>query len=160
MISMFNVFVKTIDQTVEVAKCMAPALELGDIILLTGWLASGKTYFVKSLASALGSSNFVTSPTYAIANFYDIKLGSLLHIDVYRLSSLPEFYDLGLEEFFPNSITVVEWGEKVSKAFPSYLLIEFTFVDLEEDYRKLTFSYVGERWHSYMESLSKQLSGF
>ena len=157
---MFNVFVKTIDQTIEVAKCMAPALQLGDIILLKGWLASGKTYFVKSLASALGSTNSVTSPTYAIANFYDIKIGSLLHIDVYRLSGLPEFYDLGLEEFFPDSITVVEWGEKVSEAFPTYLSIEFTHVDFEKDYRKLTFSYVGDKWHPYIESLSRQLSHF
>ena len=156
----FCVFARTLDQTIEIATCIAPFLRLGDVILLTGGLASGKTYFVKALASALGAIDSVTSPTYAIANFYDIKLGKLIHIDVYRLSGILEFRDLGLEEFFANSITVVEWGEIVSENFSAYLSIKFTLANLQENHRQLTFSYVGNEWHAYMPLLSNKLSGF
>lgn len=148
------------DETAEIATIVAPSLRLGDIVLLTGELASGKTYFVKALAKTLGSTDYVTSPTYTIANFYNIRTGSLLHVDAYRLSSLTEFRDLGLEEFLPESITVVEWGEKVARDFSNYLLIRLEFTGSNENHRKLTFSSFGERWISYIALLKDKLSGF
>jgi tRNA threonylcarbamoyladenosine biosynthesis protein TsaE len=157
---MTAVCLTSIDQTSAVARLVASELQLGDAILLTGTLAAGKTYFVKALALALGCDASVTSPTYTIAHCYDTDRGNLIHIDAYRLSGLPEFYDLGMEEFFPESITVVEWGEKVEKAFAAYLSIEFTIVNPEENHRKLTFSYLGDRWKTSMEKLESNLFDF
>jgi tRNA threonylcarbamoyladenosine biosynthesis protein TsaE len=152
----FYISVNSIEHTCAIAAAIAPSLRLGDVLILTGGLAAGKTSFVKGLAKALGSDNAVTSPTYAIAQFYDISLGKLLHIDAYRLSGLPEFIDLGLEDYLAESITVVEWGNLISESFTDYLTIEFTRTD--ETHRQLAFSQVGERWRLEVASLEDRLS--
>lgn len=156
----FYVLSRGIDETSKFATVITPFLRLGDAVILTGSLAAGKTYFVKALANALGCTDLVTSPTYTIANFYNTKSGSLLHIDIYRLSGLSEFRDLGLEEYFPESITVVEWGDKIADDFSDYLSIEFDFTRLNKNHRKLTFTCCGNRWFSDMPLLKKKLSGF
>ncbi len=149
----FCILVKTVAQTETVAQAMAQHLLPGDTVILSGGLASGKTHFVKALAQALGSTDCVTSPTYTIANFYDTIHGKMLHMDVYRLSGIPEFLDLGLQDFCDESITVIEWGEIVAQAFASYLSIEFAAVDSSDTSRTLTFSCVGERWNARFTSL-------
>lgn len=156
---LFCVFSRGIDETSKFATMLSSFLRPGDAVILTGTLAAGKTYFVKALARALGCTDLVTSPTYAIANFYDTKSGSLLHIDLYRISGLTEFRDLGLEEYFPESITVVEWGDLIAEEFPHYLSIAFDFTGSNDDHRKLTFSCAGERWVSEMELLKRRFLG-
>jgi tRNA threonylcarbamoyladenosine biosynthesis protein TsaE len=153
-----SILIKNFEQTQELAGILSSQLKRGDMLILKGNLAIGKTYFVKALVEALGTNDIVTSPTYAIANFYKIKDGKFLHIDAYRISSIHEFRDLGLEELFPESITAIEWGEKLISDFSEYLLIEFAPVDLESselesNTRTLTFSGVGERWESLPSSL-------
>lgn len=156
----FYVYSQGPEGTAEIATIVAPFLRLGDVVLFTGDLATGKTHFIKALALALGSNDYVTSPTYTIANFYNIKSGSLLHVDAYRLSSLIEFRDLGIEEYMPDSITVVEWGEKISRDFPYYLSIQLEFVESNENFRRLVFSGFGDRWSSDIKLLKAKLSGF
>ena len=141
------------EETARVAAALAPLLSAGDSMLLKGALASGKTAFVQELVVALGSKTEVTSPTFTIAQFYPIPLGTFLHIDAYRLSSVAEFRDLALEDYIAESITAVEWGDVVEQEFPSALTIEFEFVENEDNWRKLTFSAVAERWQPVIESL-------
>ena len=156
--SKFSVITRDVNQTITVARHVALFLELGDAVILTGGLAVGKTCFVQGLVSALGSDDFATSPTYSIANFYNLPNGSFLHIDSYRLSSGYEFQDLGLEEFFCESIVCVEWGDKVIEFFPSHLSINFIIEDLDNDCRRLEFSFLGERWLTCMNTLENTLS--
>src|SRR5437870_4402660 len=101
------------EQTCEIASALAAHLRVGDVVLLTGGLASGKTTFVKGVAAALGSPDTVTSPTFMLAQAYASPRGRILHVDAYRLSGLPEYRDLALDEEAADSITVVEWGELV-----------------------------------------------
>src|SRR5678816_993977 len=91
------------EETAVVAGVLAPLLRAGDAILLKGALASGKTAFVQELVAALGSQAEVTSPTFTLAQFYPLPAGTFLHIDAYRLSSIAEFRDLGLEDYVPES---------------------------------------------------------
>ena len=160
LMDLFYIFSSGINETSKIAAIISLFLRPGDAVILTGELAAGKTYFVKALALGLGCTELVTSPTYAIAHFYDMKSGSLLHIDLYRLSGVTEFRDLGLEEYFPDSITVVEWGDKITEEFPDYLSIGFDFAGPTENHRKLTFFCVGERWISEMPLLKKELLDF
>lgn len=146
-------------ETSRIAETIAPHLRLGDVILLSGTLACGKTFFVKSLAHALGFPNCVTSPTYALVHTYKIKPGNLLHIDAYRLSDVREFRDLGLDEYLPDSITVIEWGDKVRSEFENYLCIAFDLAGSAANHRLLTFSCVGRRWNEEMPTLKKELGG-
>ena len=135
------------------AAALAPFLRAGDAMLLKGPLASGKTAFVQELVAALGSKAEVTSPTFTLAQFYQLPAGTFLHIDAYRLSSVAEFRDLGLEDFVPESITAVEWGDIVEEDFTNALTITFEFVPNHDNWRKLTFSAAAERWQPVLSNL-------
>lgn len=154
----FKVVCKGLADTQSVAEAVAGLLRRGDAILLDGRLAAGKTHFVKALARALGSADAVTSPTYAIAHFYDTGMGKLLHIDAYRLSGPAEFRDLGLDGYFAESITVVEWGHIVADEFADPLSIDFDFTDADDTVRTLTFSCAGDRWPPVMATLQRLIA--
>ncbi|MBU1179369.1 tRNA (adenosine(37)-N6)-threonylcarbamoyltransferase complex ATPase subunit type 1 TsaE, partial [Patescibacteria group bacterium] len=97
----------------------------GEMILLYGDLGAGKTVFVKGLAKALGIVETVKSPTFNILKCYDIpknKNYSLLtthysllcHIDAYRLESVEELLDIGIEDYIDEkNIIIVEWADRV-----------------------------------------------
>lgn len=153
----FAVICKGREETARVASLLAPLLRTGDSILLKGRLAGGKTAFVQDLVAALGSKAEVTSPTFTIAQFYPMLAGTFLHIDAYRLSSVAEFRDLALEVYIADSITAVEWGDIVEHDFPDALTIEFEFVENQDDWRKLTFAAMAERWQAVLDSLRSQL---
>jgi tRNA threonylcarbamoyladenosine biosynthesis protein TsaE len=152
-----SVICKGRDETARVAVALAPFLNAGDAMMLKGDLAGGKTAFVQELVAALGSNADVTSPTFTLAHFYQIPAGTFLHIDAYRLSSVAEFRDLALEDYVPESITAVEWGDIVEEDFTNALSIAFEFVPGQDNWRKLTFSASSERWQPVLESLSKQV---
>lgn len=150
---MHSVLVESPEQSSQLAARLGQLLEIGDVIILNGALAAGKTFFVKALAESLGSTDYISSPTYTIANFYNIPSGSVLHMDAYRLESQEEFRDLGLEEYFLESITLIEWGEKIAEDFEEYLIIDIDFVGQEKEQRQYRFSAVGSRWQSVIEQL-------
>ncbi len=147
-------------ETARLAKTIATVFELGDVIVLDGDLGTGKTLFVTALTKALESPSDVTSPTYTIANFYTIEGGYLLHADVYRLSGIAEFRDLGLTDFFEESIVVVEWGLKIADELEDYILIRLEYVEGDSNARKMTISCVGEDYAATFELLKQKLSDF
>ncbi len=107
------------------ARQIARSLKGGEILLLQGELGSGKTTFTKALARALGIKKTVVSPTFTLCHEYRIKnselrIKNLLHLDCYRLKTPEEFMHLGALEHIgnPNTITVIEWPEKVKKYLP------------------------------------------
>jgi tRNA threonylcarbamoyladenosine biosynthesis protein TsaE len=154
----FQIISKSENETIELAKSIATCFHLGDVILLDGDLGSGKTHFVKGFASELGSSDPVTSPTFTIAQFYNLKTGSLLHIDTYRLGSTDEFIDTGLLDFFSESIVLIEWGTKIISQLDDFILITFEHSPSEQDTRTITFSYSGNNCAAQFELLSHKLS--
>ena len=153
----FSVVCRGREETRAVAAAVAPLLRPGDAMMLKGPLASGKTAFVQELVGALGSKAEVTSPTFTIAQFYQLPSGTFLHIDAYRLSSVAEFRDLALEDFVGESITAVEWGDIVEQDFPHALSIDFEFVPNEDNSRKLTFSAPTEKWEAVLSSLKNEV---
>jgi tRNA threonylcarbamoyladenosine biosynthesis protein TsaE len=148
---------KGAEGTGTVAALLAPQLSPGDVILLKGGLATGKTTFVKALAGAAGSTAVVTSPTFTIAHFYPLAQGKILHIDTYRLAGIHEFRDLGLDEYLGESITMIEWGEKVAEDFPSHLLVEFHCDPSAPDLRVIDFSSDSPRWQPVLDALQAAL---
>ncbi len=150
----FTVLSRSPEDTAAIARALAPALRAGDVVLLSGGLAAGKTHFVKALAQALGSADAVTSPTFSIANFYARPGGQILHMDAYRLGGVAEFRDLALDDHFETGITLIEWGDRVAAAFRTHLSLAFETDDTE---RRLTFSAHGARWLSAMPALAQQL---
>jgi tRNA threonylcarbamoyladenosine biosynthesis protein TsaE len=135
-------------QTAQLAAELAGLLGRGDVLVLTGGLAAGKTYFVQQLVKALGSTDAVVSPTFAIANFYQTPVAPFIHVDAYRLSGTREYADLGLDEYREDSITAIEWGDRLPGAFDEYLGVDFQLSDTSDEGRIITFRPLGRRWET------------
>src|SRR5690606_19901302 len=100
------------EATVRLAQLVAPLLRAGDLLVLTGGLGAGKTYFAGALCHALGLDDDepVTSPTFALVCEYDLS-PVVLHADLYRLEDERDVFDLGLwERREGGALLLVEWG--------------------------------------------------
>jgi tRNA threonylcarbamoyladenosine biosynthesis protein TsaE len=100
------------EDTIELARRLAPELVAGDLLILTGGLGAGKTFFTRALCYALGldEDEPVTSPTFTLAHEYPTT-PSLVHADLYRLGDEDEVFELGLDTARADgSLLVVEWG--------------------------------------------------
>jgi tRNA threonylcarbamoyladenosine biosynthesis protein TsaE len=124
------------------------------MLLLVGELGTGKTTFVRGLASGLGISGGVRSPSFQIVRTHDGGRYPLVHIDLYRLGSANEVLDLGIEELIaPPAVSAIEWGEKASSIVgKDYLELEFAWSETEEDTRMIRFLPSG-RWRERMGEL-------
>ncbi len=125
------------EDTIKAAENFAKDFTGGEVVLLSGELGAGKTVFAKGVARALGITQEVTSPTFAIHNSYDGKL-TLNHFDFYRLDEA-EAEVLGLDEFFgrKDSVCLIEWAENIKGLLPDKVIK----VDIEktaEEQRKIT----------------------
>lgn len=114
------------------------------IFSLQGPLGSGKTTFVKGFASKLGVKKKIKSPTFVLVKKYETPRSGfkfLFHIDCYRLSEKsPDISQIGLEEILntPNSVVVIEWGEKLKKFFSkNYYEVNFSYSDSQKNLRKI-----------------------
>ena len=86
-----------------------------------GPMGAGKTTFIKAVCEALGTTDVVTSPTFAIVNEYDTPSGHpIFHFDFYRIKRLSEVYDIGYEDYFYGSdgLCLMEWPELVEPLLP------------------------------------------
>jgi len=121
----FQILSNSQEDTKNIAQKAARFFHPGDLIILDGDLGAGKTHFVKGFTEGFSSKDLVTSPTFSIANFYRTGGFDILHIDLYRISTIEEFKDLGLTDYFDQSIVLIEWGLKFADYFDEYMLVSF-----------------------------------
>ncbi|GAA4116475.1 tRNA (adenosine(37)-N6)-threonylcarbamoyltransferase complex ATPase subunit type 1 TsaE [Enteractinococcus coprophilus] len=113
--------------THRLARSVAHQLHAGDVMILTGELGAGKTTFTQGLASALGITASITSPTFVLARHHKHPGDglNLVHVDAYRITSADELASLDLESWLDDSVVVVEWGRGTAEALTdAYLDIE------------------------------------
>ena len=131
------------EQTRAIAATLASGLQGGDIVVLAGDLGAGKTTFVQGAAEALGVRAHVTSPSFVLVREYAGR-ARIVHVDVYRMSSLQEVIDLGYEELFaPDTITFIEWGDAVDTVLPD-ARIEVDIRATSEEERRIAIRGTGE----------------
>ena len=101
------------DSTREFGARLAPLLQAGDLVMLSGELGAGKTTLAQGIGSALNVRGRVSSPTFFVARVHPSLAGGpdLVHVDAYRLTSLEDLETLDLDSSLEESITLVEWGE-------------------------------------------------
>jgi len=108
------------DQTRIVAADFAKTLIAGSVVKLVGDLGSGKTEFVKGLATGLNCENVVTSPTFTLIHEYRGGRLHLFHMDLYRLNHEAELDEIGFEDYLrAGGICAVEWADKFADRMPS-----------------------------------------
>ena len=114
-------------QTESLGSKLAARFLPGDVVVLKGRLGSGKTVFVRGLASGCGlDADKVSSPSFTFVNEYPGEK-PLFHFDFYRMTDLSELQEIGWNEYLNrDALVVAEWGERVLTELPSrYYLIEF-----------------------------------
>jgi tRNA threonylcarbamoyladenosine biosynthesis protein TsaE len=95
---------------------------------------------VKGVCLAFGTDTPATSPSFVILNRYngsDEQKNELLlyHVDLYRVTSLAEIYDLGYEEFLQgDGICLIEWAEMIGDLLPKQRYeVRFSFGEDENE---------------------------
>ena len=102
-------------------------LVIPNVVGLKGDLGSGKTTLAKKIIAAYGIEESVTSPTFNIVKEYKVENFHVFHVDLYRLSSVNEFYDLDLPLFQENTLFLIEWADII----PSEVSNEWTVITIE-----------------------------
>lgn len=89
------------------------------VVFLSGELGIGKTYFVRAFLKHLGYTEAVKSPTYTLIESYDIASTVIFHLDLYRLQTPYEIFDIGLHDDFNRpAIWLIEWPERALAFLP------------------------------------------
>jgi len=135
--------------TRALGQALAPALAVGDVVLLAGGLGAGKTTLVQGVAHGLGVTDAVTSPTFTLLRPYACHhagpVRTLLHADLYRLDQLSEVFDLGIAELVEDgAVAVVEWGDVAGPALARPALTLTLADGGHEDERLVTLCAQGE----------------
>ena len=137
-------------ETKDFAKKLASKINIGDIIVLSGELGSGKTKFTEGFLSYFGLENEISSPTFTIVNEYKNSKATIFHFDVYRLENIDEFYAIGGEEYFNSGICIIEWGEIIKDALPKdYIEITLKKDLSDENIRHLNINLIGEKYKNF-----------
>ena len=130
--------IEKIEDWQKVVDVVLPNLK-HNILLLKGNLGAGKTTFSQFLLKNVGSTDEVSSPTYAIVNEYNSPKGKVFHFDLYRLKKIEEAYDFGIEEYLDNAfLCIIEWPEIYEEELADLPHHEITINNLG-DYREVTF---------------------
>jgi tRNA threonylcarbamoyladenosine biosynthesis protein TsaE len=138
-------------QTEALGADLTARLKPGDIVLVRGELGAGKTTLVRGAARALGVSDPVTSPTFAIGHRYRGSGVTVSHLDLYRLAGLHEEEPALLDDYLgPGTIAFVEWPEESSPELRDACLM-VTLTHDGGDRRLIEVRDTGERRRATLE---------
>lgn len=139
------------EETRALGVRLGSALRPGDVLTLAGPFGAGKTTFVQGLAAGMGLPDPVTSPSFALVDEHPGPL-PLYHLDLYRLRSAEEAFELGIEELAERGgVLAVEWPEVADEVLPPDRLA----IELEPagDDRVVRFDARGERSRALLAAL-------
>ena len=143
----------------EIAKIFAENTENSDLLLLSGKVGAGKTEFARLLIKATAKKENidieeVSSPTFSLIQGYEFKYRKISHIDLYRVKSELELFELGIPDVFDNQITIIEWPEILEKeSLSRYVSINILETKKLKDYRDVEVAFFGDGWDDLISAL-------
>ncbi|MFT6203165.1 MAG: tRNA threonylcarbamoyladenosine biosynthesis protein TsaE [Spirosomataceae bacterium] len=106
-----------------------------------GEMGAGKTTFIQAICKEMGVEGAVQSPTFSIVNEYittDNKI--IYHFDCYRLESVEEALDIGIEEYlYSGNYCFIEWSERITPLLPPDTFI-VKIQEIEDKKRKISLT--------------------
>jgi tRNA threonylcarbamoyladenosine biosynthesis protein TsaE len=147
----------TVEATLALGVAIGRSLRAGDLVILGGSLGAGKTTLTKGIATGMGVSGRVTSPTFVIARVHRPDRESdrtvpLVHVDAYRLTGALELDDLDLDTDLDAAAVVIEWGEGIAEQLSSERLT-IELVRMPDDTRTAELIPVGDSWRARATAL-------
>ena len=102
------------EETAALGRRMAAAVPGGTLIAFTGGLGAGKTAFCRGLAEGLGCTDPVSSPTFAIVNYYRGPR-PMAHFDLYRIHTEADLAAAGFYDYLDaGAVVAAEWSENLA----------------------------------------------
>jgi tRNA threonylcarbamoyl adenosine modification protein YjeE len=118
--------------TMALGRELSLVARVGDQILLSGDLGSGKTSLARGFIRAVaGESGLeVPSPTFSLVQAYDIGRMKAAHLDLYRVNSPAEVRELGFDDLQASHALIVEWPAMLGEFLPpDHLLVALELHD-------------------------------
>ncbi len=106
--------------TAHLMADLALLISPGDVITLSGDLGAGKTAAARAMIRYLASDDTleVPSPTFTLAQAYDLPPFPLVHADLYRIGDPSELEEIGLSPLPEATVVLIEWPERAPEALP------------------------------------------
>ncbi|MFO7584160.1 MAG: tRNA (adenosine(37)-N6)-threonylcarbamoyltransferase complex ATPase subunit type 1 TsaE [Anaerolineales bacterium] len=143
------------EETRQLGRKLGQLLRPGDLLCLQGDLGAGKTTLTQGIAEGWGSADSVSSPTFVMVNLYRAADGTpLYHMDAYRIESLPEAAQLGLDDMLAEGALIVEWPERIEPLLPKERLW-LTLTHISETERQLEINANGARHETLLQAIGK-----
>ena len=126
------------EETVALGRQLAGRLAPGTLIAFTGGLGAGKTAFCQGLAEGLGCTDPVSSPTFAIVNYYRGPR-PLAHFDLYRIHTEADLAAAGFYDYLDmGAVVSCEWSENCAELLAQENPVTVDIQRVDENTRKIT----------------------
>ena len=126
------------EETMALGRRMAAALPDRAVIAFTGGLGAGKTAFCRGLAEGLGCTDPVSSPTFAIVNYYRGPR-PMAHFDLYRIHTENDLAAAGFYDYLDQgAIVAAEWSENLAPLLDQEHPIRVNIQPLDQTTRRIT----------------------
>jgi tRNA threonylcarbamoyladenosine biosynthesis protein TsaE len=114
------------------------------VLTLRGELGAGKTTLAQAILAGVGVQEAVTSPTFALVQWYESPRGRIAHLDLYRLRRADELDGLGWDDIQREAaLIIVEWPERAAAWMPRPRLdLQLTDTADAMDRRRLELSWL------------------
>ena len=125
-------------ETVDFARQYAKTLPAGALLAFTGGLGAGKTAFCQGLAEGLGCTDPVSSPTFAIVNYYR-GARPMAHFDLYRIHTEGDLAAAGFYDYLDmGAVVACEGSENCAELLAQEQPIRIHIERLDENTRRIT----------------------
>jgi tRNA threonylcarbamoyladenosine biosynthesis protein TsaE len=145
------------EETQGIGRALGERAQPGDLFLLVGGLGAGKTTLTQGIAWGLGVREHARSPTFVLMAQYQGRL-PIYHIDLYRVDSVEEALDLGLDDYlWGDGVSVVEWADRAAEAFPGdHMTVHLELIG--EESRRLRLEARGTRYEELLADAAGTLA--